>query len=322
MAIEFDVGIWIGTSILSSTSLILCLKQASKSLCCSFIYTLSSIHFLFTWGALELFRLQGKIKKNETLPQSKQWILASLVLTSIISMNFNLKTNSVGFYQMSKLVCIPYMIIYNFLFKSQKYSLQALLSLATLLFGVGLFSISDVELNFLGVIYALIAIVSTAHNQMFTGEYQKEFGINGPELQLLTAPKQLIIGSVCSLVLEFLGPKNIFKNEWTLWNLLFLFGTCLFAIGVNVSTFQLIGRTSSITYQVVGHFKTILLLVFGFIFFPTPWESTFSMIRAYAGVVIALVGVFWYSAVKDDKPSQKPASLAPDETPLMSAEEA
>ena len=80
-------------------------------------------------------------------------------------------------------------------------------------------------------------------------------------------------------------------------------------ICVNVSTFNLIGKTSSITYQVVGHFKTILLLVFGYIFFPSNWDSTFQMLKAYTGIVIALTGVFLYNRAKSV--AKKPTDTEP-----------
>jgi solute carrier family 35 protein E3 len=69
---------------------------------------------------------------------------------------------------------------------------------------------------------------------------------------------------------------------------------------VNVATFSLIGRTSSVTYQVVGHAKTILLLILGYVFFPSPWESKAQRLRAILGIVVALIGVFLYSRVRLD----------------------
>ena len=50
-----------------------------------------------------------------------------------------------------------------------------------------------------------------------------------------------------------------------------LFGSlaisCTFALGVNISNFLVLGKTSPLTYQVLGHLKTILILILGFAFF-------------------------------------------------------
>ena len=37
--------------------------------------------------------------------------------------------------------------------------------------------------------------------------------------------------------------------------------SCIFAIGVNVSNYLVIGKTSPLTYQVLGHLKTVLIIV-------------------------------------------------------------
>lgn len=295
---NFAVAGWILFSIISSTSLILLLKGVKPHLPnCQWTITLSTFHFLSTWLALFILSSCGFIRKvSHDVPLHKRILLASLVMMSIIFMNFNLTTNSIGFYQMSKLVCIPYMIVYNMLVKNQRYTVFELVSLAILLVGVALFSVSDVELNRLGVFFAILAILTTVHNQMLTGSYQHEYNINGPELQLAVIPFEFIFSLFSSIALEgksFFGESNLDSIT-----ILLLLGTCFFAIGVNIATFGLIGKTSSITYQVVGHLKTVLLLIFGYIFFPSKWESKMQMIRAILGICIALAGVFMYTAAR------------------------
>lgn len=56
------------------------------------------------------------------------------------------------------------------------------------------------------------------------------------------------------------------EQQHTLWIVL---GTCFLALMVNLCSFGLIGRTSAITFQVVGHAKTCLVLVGGYVFFPS-----------------------------------------------------
>lgn len=43
--------------------------------------------------------------------------------------------------------------------------------------------------------------------------------------------------------------------------------SCLFALGVNISNYLVLGATSPLTYQVLGHLKTVLIIVLGFIVF-------------------------------------------------------
>ena len=304
---KLEIASWISLSIISSTSLILILKQVGKLIHCKYTTTLSTFHFLSTWFILEFIAFIGKIRRCDQVHFSKKISLSLLVVTSIVSMNFNLGANSIGFYQMSKLACIPYMVFHKYLFQNQKFSKSELFSLLVLLIGVALFSISDVEMNFLGTIYAIIAVLSTSYNQLMTEELQKTYSINGPELQLAIAPPEFAIGCLSSTILEGTGENSFMTYTYNFETIIYMLLTCFFAVGVNIATFGLIGKTSSVTYQVVGHFKTVLLLIFGYIFFPSRFENQAQKIKAISGIIIALFGVFYYTKVKLDS-SKRPTN--------------
>lgn len=316
MAINISVAFWICVSICSSTTLVLLLKQVGKRVHCKHTTTLSTFHILATWGFLTILSLLGKVKKTNAVPFWRRVRLASLVVGSIVLMNFNLGANSIGFYQMSKLACIPYTVIHKMIFKHQKFTAFELISLTVLLIGVALFSVSDIEVNFKGTIYAVAAVLCTVFNQMSTEDYQKEYDIVGTQLQLSVAPPEFGVGCIASALIEATGENGFLNARLSIKDILLMLLTCVFAIGVNLSTFSLIGKTSSITYQVVGHFKTVLLLVIGYILFPSKWESKFQMYKAYTGIVIALIGVFMYTKAKMAPKKQQ------DETqPLINSEQ-
>lgn len=70
----------------------------------------------------------------------------------------------------------------------------------------------------------------------------------------------------------------------------FIVLSCLISISVNFSTFLVIGKTSPVTYQVLGHLKTCLVLAFGYVLLRDPfnWRNIF-------GIMVALVGMILYS---------------------------
>lgn len=70
----------------------------------------------------------------------------------------------------------------------------------------------------------------------------------------------------------------------------FIVLSCLISVSVNFSTFLVIGKTSPVTYQVLGHLKTCLVLAFGYVLLHNPfsWRNIF-------GILIALVGMILYS---------------------------
>lgn len=70
----------------------------------------------------------------------------------------------------------------------------------------------------------------------------------------------------------------------------FIVLSCLIAVFVNFSTFLVIGKTSPVTYQVLGHLKTCLVLAFGYTLLHDPFTS-----RNILGILIAVVGMGLYS---------------------------
>jgi hypothetical protein len=61
------------------------------------------------------------------------------------------------------------------------------------------------------------------------------------------------------------------NNLWLMQ--LFITLSCLIAVSVNFSTFLVIGTTSPVTYQVLGHLKTCLILSFGYVLLRDPFTA-------------------------------------------------
>jgi hypothetical protein len=75
-------------------------------------------------------------------------------------------------------------------------------------------------------------------------------------------------------------------------------GTCFLALAVNLCSFGLIGRTSPITFQVVGHAKTCLVLIGGYVLFPPAAQDAQQLYNNVLGVTVAMVGVVLYGHLK------------------------
>lgn len=82
----------------------------------------------------------------------------------------------------------------------------------------------------------------------------------------------------------------------------FIVLSCLISVSVNFSTFMVIGKTSPVTYQVLGHLKTCLVLAFGYVLLRDPfsWRNIF-------GIFIAVVGMVLYSYYCTLEGQQKPS---------------
>lgn len=98
----------------------------------------------------------------------------------------------------------------------------------------------------------------------------------------------------------------------------FILLSCTLAVFCNVSQYLCIGRFSAVSFQVLGHMKTVCVLTLGWLLFDS--EMNFKNI---SGMVLAVVGMIIYSwAVEAEKktnakPSQAKNSLTEEEIRLL-----
>ena len=71
---------------------------------------------------------------------------------------------------------------------------------------------------------------------------------------------------------------------------IFIILSCSIAVGTNLSQFICIGRFTAVSFQVLGHMKTILVLIMGFIFFGKEGLN----MQVVLGMIIAVIGMIWY----------------------------
>ena len=324
MGFEFATAGWIVTSIASSTIIILLNKHLMDHYRFTSPTFLTAYHFFLTWLLLEVMCRSGAFTRG-TMPRFEKWKMAAFGSGAVIFMNLNLQFNSVGFYQLSKLCCVPFMVVWDFVVYRKKTHILVICALSLLLVGIGIFSVNDVELNLFGSIIAVIAVICVSVFQIFTGSKQKEFNLNGPQLQHLTAFPQFVITLMAACVLETNpSSNNAIQNQDLTWETipLILF-TGVVACCVNIASFCLIGRTSAVTYQVCGHMKSILIFVFGLICFRNVLETKEQMIKKIIGLCISMCGCIWYTYLKltlSNQPTSehiKQEDLSNDENPLL-----
>lgn len=206
-------------------------------------------------------------------------------------MNLNLQYNSVGFYQLSKLVCIPFTLSIQYIFYDVKVSKAVQLTLIPITLGVGYATVYDLDINFIGTCFAVCAVVATSMAQIFTNTYQKSLGCDALQLLYHTSPI-IMIGMLimCPFFDDTSGLAEYIYSTGTVTRILV---SCVFALGVNISNYLVLGKTSPLTYQVLGHLKTVLILILGFTMFNKTVDP-----RNIIGIIVAMFGVVGYTEVK------------------------
>jgi solute carrier family 35 protein E3 len=282
-------------SIAVSTVLILVNKQVMSVngwKCPTF---LTSFHFLLTYGLLHIMGSSGLFEIARAFPEAIAWQIGVFGVTSIVFMNFNLKTNSIGFYQLSKLCTIPYLVVYKYFALGVNTSFKVLSSLTILLIGLCMFTVNDVQFNLIGCIIAVIAVITTAHYQLMANLFQKKFAVNGTQLSHRVGLPQFVICFGAGLVIETHGSLSIFAQDFTLTQMVLIVISGLCAVVGNVIGFSLIGRAGPVTFQVVGHVKTMLIFIFGLLMFPSEGETRAQLMKKVLGLGVSMCGVVLYT---------------------------
>ncbi|KAI3459903.1 hypothetical protein Pfo_016566 [Paulownia fortunei] len=293
-----DVGAW-AMNVISSVGIIMANKQlmSSNGYAFTFATTLTGFHFAVT-------ALVGMISNATGFSTSKHvpfWELLwfSIVANmSITGMNFSLMLNSVGFYQISKLSMIPVVCVMEWILHSKKYTNEVKMSVVVVVIGVGVCTVTDVKVNAKGFLCASVAVFSTSLQQISIGSLQKKYSIGSFELLSRTAPIQACSLLVLGPIIDYcLSGKLILDYKFGSGAIFFILLSCSLAVFCNVSQYLCIGRFSAVSFQVLGHMKTVCVLTLGWLLFDS--ELTFKNIM---GMVVAVVGMVIYSwAVEVEK---------------------
>lgn len=295
-----DMGAW-AMNVVSSVGIIMANKQLMSANGYSFTFatTLTGFHFAVT-------ALVGMVSNATGLSSSKHVPLWELIWFSIVAnmsitgMNLSLMLNSVGFYQISKLSMIPVVCIMEWILHNKRYSKEVKMSVVVVVIGVGVCTVTDVKVNAKGFICACVAVLSTSLQQISIGSLQKKYSIGSFELLSKTAPIQacslLVLGPFCDY---YLSGNLLLDYKYTYGAIFFILLSCSLAVFCNVSQYLCIGRFSAVSFQVLGHMKTVCVLTLGWLLFES--ALTFKNIM---GMLVAIAGMVIYSwAVEIEKQS-------------------
>lgn len=295
-----DAGKWL-SNFVSSVAIVMVNKQlmGAQGLAFQYATTLCGLHFLCT-TSVRAFTSKGDVAKasnaaatHGALPRQKLFAFVAVASTSIISLNLSLMLNHVGFYQLAKLLQIPAVALMEFVFLRRTVSWALVWAIAIVMLGVGIATVQETSMNFWGTLVAIVAVLATSGQQILVGRLQSEYGISSNDLLGRTAPlmaaAMLLIGPFLD---QIITGSFVTEYYWTMESLGFLSASCLLAIWVNISQYMCIGTFSALSFQVIGHVKTVFIFFFGWLLFDVPvsWNNVI-------GGAIAIGGISYYSHI-------------------------
>ncbi|XP_076894996.1 UDP-rhamnose/UDP-galactose transporter 6-like [Bidens hawaiensis] len=294
-----DAAAWM-FNILTSVGIIIVNKALMATYGFTFATTLTGLHFVTTTLMTVVLRWLGYIQPSH-LPTRELIKFVLFANFSIVGMNVSLMWNSVGFYQIAKLSMIPVSCLFEVAFDKIRYSRDTKLSILVVLLGVAVCTVTDVSVNAKGFGAAFVAVWSTSLQQYYVHYLQRKYALSSFNLLGHTAPIQagslLILGPFLDY---WLTEKRVDMFKYDLPSMVLILLSCTIAVGTNLSQFICIGRFTAVSFQVLGHMKTILVLILGFIFFGREGLN----LHVVVGMIIAIVGMIWYG-IASSKPGGK-----------------
>ncbi|XP_072952989.1 UDP-rhamnose/UDP-galactose transporter 6-like [Typha angustifolia] len=284
-----DAGAWM-FNVVTSVGIIMVNKALMATHGFSFATTLTGLHFATTTLMTLVLRWLGYIQPTH-LPLSELIKFVFFANLSIVGMNVSLMWNSVGFYQIAKLCMIPVSCLLEVLYDKVRYSRDTKLSILVVLVGVAVCTVTDVSVNGKGLMAATVAVWSTALQQYYVHYLQRKYSIGSFNLLGHTAPAQAASLLILGPFVDFLLTNNrVDAFEYNVVAVFFMVLSCTIAVGTNLSQFICIGRFTAVSFQVLGHMKTILVLILGFFLFGKEGLN----LHVVLGMILAVVGMIWY----------------------------
>ncbi|PSS17444.1 UDP-galactose transporter like [Actinidia chinensis var. chinensis] len=300
-----DAAAWM-FNVVTSVGIIIVNKALMATYGFTFATTLTGLHFATTTLMTAVLRWLGYIQPSHLpFPDLLKFVLFANF--SIVGMNVSLMWNSVGFYQIAKLSMIPVSCLLEVVLDKIRYSRDTKLSIAVVLLGVAVCTVTDVSVNTRGFIAAFVGVWSTALQQYYVHFLQRKYSLSSFNLLGHTAPVQAATLLVIGPFLDYwLTNKRVDGFDYNLASSVFIVLSCTIAVGTNLSQFICIGRFTAVSFQVLGHMKTILVLILGFIFFGKEGLN----LHVVLGMVIAVIGMVWYGNASSKPGGKERRSLS------------
>ena len=133
-----------------------------------------------------------------------------------------------------------------------------------------------------------LGILGTSVGQIWFAPLQKNLNLDSLQMLFHTSPIVAFCCFVLTPVVE--DTSRLMDVDLTFPLVLNLFGSSLMAFFLNLSGYIILQHTSPLTYQVVGHVKTVLVLLLGMLYFERLPSN-----QVVIGILVSMSGFLLYN---------------------------
>lgn len=237
----------------------------------------------------------GGMVGSEALPHLEQWKVAVALSAFMALPNLSLEYNTAGTSLLIRLLALPMTAALQAILFGQRHGKPVVISLVPVAVGVGLNAFGDLRFNMAGLVFGVAGAVAAAWYLTLAAEQQQR--VRQSPGQLLEGQLRFALPALAFLALVFeppwLGPRGLLARKWPARDAALLVGSSLVGCLLTLSMQWLLGRTSALTYQVLGHVKMCVTLIACAIVFDEQLKPL-----QQVGVVLTMCGAMLYTAFK------------------------
>ncbi|XP_065850601.1 nucleotide-sugar uncharacterized transporter 1 isoform X1 [Euphorbia lathyris] len=275
---------------------------------------LSFIHYFISWTLMAILKVFSVLP---TSSPSKSSRLTLLTLGFVMALstglaNLSLKYNSVGFYQMAKILVTPSIVLLEFLWFRKRVAFAKVVALAVVSIGVAVATVSDLQFSLFGAGVALAWIIPSAVNKILWSTMQQRENWNALSLMWKTTPITLCF--LASLV-PFLDPPGVFSYQWNAGNTFLILVSSVLGFLLQWSGALALGATSALSHVVLGQFKTCVVLLGNYYIFGSNPGST-----SIFGAFTAIGGMSTYTYLNLHNVKSQPGKTSPRKSSRLGKE--
>ncbi|KAI5362787.1 Putative sugar phosphate transporter domain-containing protein [Septoria linicola] len=266
----------------------------------SYPWLLTFSHTFATSIGCTILLLSGQMKLSKLTPRENLILVAfsTLFTVNVAISNVSLALVSVPFHQVMRSTCPVMTIVIHRLAYGRTYDRETYMSMAPLIFGVGLATFGDYyftamgfTLTLLGVVLASVKTVAT--NRLMTGSLKL------PAMEVLFRMCPLAAIQCLSYAAgsgEISKLRNSTEVIFTTGFLVAIVGNAAMAFGLNLVSFQTNKVAGALTISVCGNVKQCLTILLGIVLF----NVRVGVVNGF-GMIVASAGAAYYSKVELDR---------------------
>mmetsp|Transcript_56941 Transcript_56941/g.133577 ORF Transcript_56941/g.133577 Transcript_56941/m.133577 type:complete len:333 (+) Transcript_56941:47-1045(+) len=275
---------------------------------CHYVFTWLTVRLLARFGVYERMSLQLLSPAKADTPAKA--IICLIVVWSLynIASNASLSQNSVGMYQMVKLLMTPFAVLWDFAMYGRKPTAWQAILLTMAVFGISQCTVSGIqngEVTRFGLAVALLSTLFAVVQKGLTTHVVQYTSVKLSPLQLLefAMPWMGLITVVSAIVLEDVTGVLTYQPNSVRSLAILLSSVC--GMLANVSSTWVLGLTSPIAHILLGQLKTVTVLLGGFLFFDAR-----PSLRTLLGAFCTLLAITMYALSKTFKSDKEATSSA------------